>query len=61
MRRCFSVFVLCVFSSLVAWAAPQATLTPVKWGHHRDPRVQRHHAHKATKHHAPKRAHRQGA
>jgi len=62
MRRCFLVLTLCILSSAFALAAtPHATFTPAKWGHHRDPRVQRHHAHKAGKHHTPKRPHHHGA
>jgi hypothetical protein len=56
MKRCFSVLMLCILSSAFAVAAPpRATFTPVKATHHRDPRVQRHRAHKAGKHHIPKR------
>jgi hypothetical protein len=59
MKRYLSVMLLCLLSTAFALAAtPHAALTPAKWGHHRDPRVQRHHAHKAGKHHTPKRSHR---
>jgi hypothetical protein len=56
MRRCFSVLLLCLLSTAFAMAvAPRQGLTQVKWGQHRDKRVQRHQAHKAGKHHTPKR------
>jgi hypothetical protein len=62
MKRCLSVLLLCLLSSAFALATtPRATVTPAKWwGHHHDPRVQQHHAHKAGKHHTPKRPHRRG-
>ncbi len=59
MKQFFLVVTLCLAALGFAVAAtPQATLIPVR--HHRDPRVQKHHAHKATKHHTPKRPHHQG-
>ena len=55
MKRCFSVLMLAVLSSIFAVARPSdATLIPVKATHQR---VQRHRAHKAAKHHRPKRSH----
>jgi len=57
MKRFFLVLMLTLWSSAFVLAAPpQATLTPVKATHQR---VQRHRAHKAGKHHTPKR-HRHG-
>jgi hypothetical protein len=56
MKRCWSVLMLCVLSTGFALAdIPNASLTPVKATHHRDKRVHRHRAHKAAKHHTPKR------
>jgi hypothetical protein len=50
------VLTLAIWPSAVAEAAPHTTLTPVKATHYRrDPRVRRHHAHKAAQHHSPKR------
>ena len=55
MKRILSVLMMCVLSSMFALAAPpHATLIPVKATH---PHAQRHHAHKAGKHHTPKRHH----
>jgi len=56
MKRIFSVLMMCLLSSTFMSAAPgQATLTPVSATHQQ---AQRHRAHKAGKHHTPKRAHR---
>jgi hypothetical protein len=56
MRRCFSVLLLCLLFTAFAMASTsRPTPTQVKWGQHRDKRVQRHHAHKAGKHNTPKR------
>jgi hypothetical protein len=55
MRKFFAVLLMCLVPSAFVWAAPQASLIPVKGK--KDPRVQHHRAHKATKHKAPKRAH----
>jgi hypothetical protein len=53
MKRFLSLLFTCLLFGALAWAAPQqASLTLVKAKH---PRVQRHRAHKATKHHQPKR------
>jgi hypothetical protein len=53
MKRVLSVLMLWVLSGTFCLAAPrQAALIPVKATHQR---VQRHRAHKAVKHHAPKR------
>jgi Ni/Co efflux regulator RcnB len=55
MKRFLSVLMLSVVASSFAWAASSAaTLTPVKATH---PRARHHHAHKAKKHHMPKRHH----
>lgn len=55
MKRFFSVLMMCVLSSVFLFAAPgQATLTPVARTHQR---AHRHRAHKAGRHHTPKRAH----
>ena len=55
MNRFFSVLMLAVLTSAFSLAAPsEAALTPVKATHQR---VQRHRAHKAAKHHRPKRSH----
>ena len=61
MKRCLAVLMLIVASSTFALAStPRATLTLVKKTHyHRDKRVTRHKAHKAGKHHTPKRQHHQ--
>jgi hypothetical protein len=59
MKRLFFLLMLAVLSCACAYASPatsHARLTPVKSTHYRrDPRVNRHRAHKAAKHHAPKR------
>jgi hypothetical protein len=55
MRRCFSVLLLCLLPTAFAMAVTPRERTQVKWGQHRDKRVQPHHAHKAGKHHTPKR------
>jgi hypothetical protein len=56
MKRLLSVLITFVLASAFSWAAPQqASLIPVKARHSH---VQRHHAHKAGKHHRPKRHHR---
>jgi hypothetical protein len=58
MKRCFSVLFLGLLLSGFALARPaDAALVPVRATHQR---VQRHHAHKAAKHHHPKRPHRHG-
>ena len=58
MKGLLSALALTVLFSTLALASParsQTKLTPVKATHHRrDPRVTRHRAHKAVKHHAPK-------
>jgi len=55
MRRLISSLLLVVTSSAFVWAAPlRASVVPVKATH---ARVQRHHAHKAAKHRAPKHHH----
>jgi hypothetical protein len=61
MKRCFAVLMLIVASStFVSALTPHATLTLVKKTHyHRDKRVTPHKAHKAGKHHTPKRQHHQ--
>jgi hypothetical protein len=62
MKRFVFVLLLAGLSSAFAFASPatsHARLTPVKATHyHRDPRVTRHRAHKAGKHHSSKRPHR---
>jgi hypothetical protein len=56
MKRCLWVLMLGVLSTGFGWAdTPNASLTPVKATHHRDKRVHRHRAHKAGRHHSPKR------
>jgi hypothetical protein len=56
MKRCFSVLTLALLTATVAFAAPsEARLSPVRATHQR---VRHHHAHKAAKHHQPKRSHR---
>ena len=53
MTRFFSAMMICVLTCAFAWAVPnQASLVPVKATHQH---AQRHKAHKAGKHHAPKR------
>ena len=53
MKKFLTVFVLLLLSSVFAVAdTPHATLVPVRRTHQR---VQRHKAHKAGKHHTPKR------
>jgi len=53
MKRVLSALMLCVLSSAFSLAAPgHIALTPVKATHQH---VQRHRAHKAVKHHTPKR------
>jgi len=55
MKRLISFLLLLVLSTAFAWAAPtRASVVPVKATH---ARVQRHHAHKATKHRTPKHHH----
>jgi hypothetical protein len=66
MKRYLGILTLLVLLAGSAWAATQhSALTPVKAtvkaSHHRDKRVQRHHAHKAGKHHAPKHPHHHAA
>lgn len=53
MKRILLILMTCLLSSVFALAAPpHATLTPVKARHQH---AHRHHAHKAGKHHTPKR------
>ena len=53
MKRCFSVLSLILFAVTLALATPsEARLVPVRATHQP---AQRHHAHKATKHHHAKR------
>ncbi|HLZ43597.1 MAG TPA: hypothetical protein VKQ11_21705 [Candidatus Sulfotelmatobacter sp.] len=53
MKKFFLFLLLCTVSSTFALAdTPHASLTYVRRSHHK---VQRHHAHKAAKHKAPKR------
>ncbi|HTW56661.1 MAG TPA: hypothetical protein VMD99_00880 [Terriglobales bacterium] len=53
MKRFLLVMLMCLVGLASAWAAPrQASLVLVKATH---PPVHRHHAHKAGKHHHPKR------
>jgi hypothetical protein len=53
MKRILSVLMTCLLASAFAWATPpQATLTPVRATHERPIR---HRAHKAGRHHTPKR------
>jgi hypothetical protein len=56
MKRCFSVLTLALVTTTLAFAAPmQVRVIPVRATHQR---VRHHHAHKAGKHHQPKRSHR---
>ena len=56
MKRFLSVLALCGLMCSFAWASPrQASVIPVRATHQR---AQRHKAHKAGKHHTPKRHHR---
>ena len=55
MKRFLSLLMLCTVCSGFAWAAPQASLTPVVATHQRS---SRHRPHKAGRHHRPKRNHR---
>jgi hypothetical protein len=56
MKRLLALLLTLVLFSSFGWAGPSpASLVPVKATHHRDKRVQRHRAHKAGKHHTPKR------
>ncbi|MFZ1140648.1 MAG: hypothetical protein ABR881_03740 [Candidatus Sulfotelmatobacter sp.] len=58
MKRFFSALMLAVLTSAFSLAAPsEATLILVKATHQR---VHRHRAHKAAKHHRPKRSHHRG-
>jgi hypothetical protein len=53
MKKLFLLLLMCIVPSTFALAdTPHASLIPVKKTHQR---VQRHHAHKAAKHKAPKR------
>jgi|CZKR01.1.fsa_nt_gi hypothetical protein len=54
MKRCFSVLMLALLPSFAVAAPTDAALIPVMANHQR---VQRHRAHKAAKHHRPKRPH----
>ena len=56
MKRCFSVLILALLTTAFAAALPSdASLVPARAIHQR---ATRHHAHKAGKHHHPKRSHR---
>ena len=53
MRRVLLLMIAFLMASVFSWATPrQGSLVLVKATH---PPVHRHRAHKATKHHAPKR------
>jgi hypothetical protein len=55
MKRLIPVWMMVALFCGFAWSLPaEARLVPVRATHQR---VQRHHAHKAGKHHAPKRTH----
>jgi len=55
MKQFLSVLMLAVLTSAFSLAArSEVALTPVKATHQR---AQRHHTHKAAKHHRPKRSH----
>ncbi len=54
MKRCFSVLILALLTTAFAAALPSdASLVPARATHQR---ATRHHAHKAGKHHHPKRS-----
>ncbi len=52
MKRLFLLLVACFATSACFADVSHASLIPVKATH---PKVHRHHAHKAVKHHTPKR------
>ena len=55
MKKVVATLVICLLSSAFALAdTSHSSLSRVKANHHK---VTRHHAHKATKHTAPKRRH----